>query len=206
MRAKLCVHSPEARASIQADSIPTMPRRSGTATRDSIAAAASTLFRQRGYAGTSVREIAAAAEVDPALVIRHFGAKQLLFLETMHLTLDDEPLFDVPIELLGRRFIEVLLDSDEDTRGAYLALVRGSAEPEIAERLRTVHNDTFVAPLRGRLSGPGADLRARLAAALVGGLLYSLWVVGDEQLLATDHAEIADRYGALLQDILTPRS
>jgi AcrR family transcriptional regulator len=182
-----------------------MARRSGTDTRESIRSAASALFRRQGYAGTSVREIAAAAEVDPALVIRHFGAKQLLFLETMHVTIDDEPLFDVPLELLGRRFIEVLLESDDDVRGAYLALVRGSAEPEIAERLTTVHNETFVAPLRSRLGGPEADLRARLAAALVGGLLYALWVVGDEPLLATDHAEIADRYGVLLQDILTPR-
>ncbi|MFC0682692.1 TetR family transcriptional regulator [Lysobacter korlensis] len=182
-----------------------MARRTASATRESIRSAASTLFRQQGYAGTSVREIAALAEVDPALVIRHFGAKQVLFLETMHVTLDDEPLFDVPIESLGRRFIEVLLDSDEDVRGAYLALVRGSAESEIAQRLTTVHNETFVAPLRNRLSGPDADLRARLAAALVGGLLYALWVVGDEQLLATDHADIADRYGRLLQDILTPR-
>ena len=181
-----------------------MARRSGTATRESIRSAASTLFRQRGYAGTSVREIASLAEVDPALVIRHFGAKQLLFLDTMHPTIDDEPLFDVPLDKLGRRFIEVLLDSDEDTRGAYLALVRGSSEPEIGERLTTVHNETFVAPLRDRLNGQDADLRARLAAALVGGLLYALWVVGDEQLLATDPREIADRYGALLQQILTP--
>jgi AcrR family transcriptional regulator len=182
-----------------------MARRSGTDTRESIRSAASALFRRQGYAGTSVREIAALAEVDPALVIRHFGAKQLLFLETMHLTLDDEPLFDVPVEVLGRRFIEVLLNADEDTRGAYLALVRGSAEPEIAERLTTVHNEAFIAPLRDRLSGPDADLRARLAAALVGGLLYALWVVGDEQLLAADPRELADRYGALLQDLLTPR-
>jgi AcrR family transcriptional regulator len=183
-----------------------MARRNGTETRESIRAAASTLFRQQGYAGTSVREIAALAEVDPALVIRHFGRKQLLFLETMHLSIDDEPLFDVPIESLGRRFIEVLLDSDDDLRGAQLALVRGSGERQIAERLRAVHNEAFVAPLRARLSGPDADLRARLAAALVGGLLYALWVVGDEQLLATDPREIADRYGRLLQDILTPGS
>src|SRR3712207_581702 len=115
-----------------------MARRTATDTRERIRSAASTLFRQQGYAGTSVREIAALAEVDPAVVIRHFGAKQVLFLETMHVTLDDEPLFDVPLESLGRRFIEVLLDSDDDVRGAYLALVRGSAESDIAERLTTV--------------------------------------------------------------------
>jgi len=58
--------------------------------------------------------------------------------------------------------------------------------------------------LRDRLSGPDAELRARLAAALVGGLLYSLWVVGDEELLATDHHELVTRYGGLLQTLITP--
>jgi hypothetical protein len=58
--------------------------------------------------------------------------------------------------------------------------------------------------LRARLHGDDAELRARLAAALVGGLLYSLWVVGDEQLLATDRRELVSRYGGLLQTLITP--
>jgi AcrR family transcriptional regulator len=39
-------------------------------TRDVIARQAQELFDERGYAGTSVRAIAAAAGIDPALVIR----------------------------------------------------------------------------------------------------------------------------------------
>ena len=52
--------------------------------------------------------------------------------------------------------------------------------------------------------GPDADLRARLAAAVVGGLLYALWVVGDETLAAAGRRELIVRYGALLQSVLTP--
>ena len=54
------------------------------------------------------------------------------------------------------------------------------------------------------LEGPDAELRSRLAAALVGGLLYSLWVVGDEELIAAGRAELVRRYGALLQELITP--
>jgi AcrR family transcriptional regulator len=180
--------------------------RSAAATRDRIRSAAAALFRERGFSRTSVRDIAARAESDPALVIRHFGSKERLFLDTVALTIDDEPLLDVPLESLGRRFVEVLLDGVEETRGVYLALVQGSDEPEIGARLRRAHEDTFVRPLRARLQGPDADLRARLAAAMVGGLLHSLWVVGDEHLLAADHAVLASRYGALLQELLTPRA
>lgn len=181
-----------------------MDRRSGSETRERIRAAAAALFRDRGYAHTSVRDIAARAETDPALVIRHFGSKGALFLDTVALTMDDEPLLDVPVEALGRRFIAMLLSGGEETRRVYLALVQGSDEPEIAARLRRMHEETFVRPLRSRLQGSDADLRARLAAAIVGGLLYSLWIVGDEQLLATDRGELTDRYGALLQQVLTP--
>jgi hypothetical protein len=74
----------------------------------------------------------------------------------------------------------------------------------VGPHLRETHDAAFVAPLRSRLEGPDAELRARLAAALVGGLLYSLWVVGDEVLLAADRAEVVRRYGALLQALLTP--
>ncbi|CAM5357653.1 hypothetical protein SGRIM128S_05063 [Streptomyces griseomycini] len=86
----------------------------------------------------------------------------------------------------------------------FLALVRGSNEPQIHERLRDTHEHVFIAPLRRRLSGPDADVRARMAAALAGGLLYALWVAGDEGLLRTDRTELVSRYGALFQGVLTP--
>ncbi len=181
-----------------------MERRSAAATRERIREAGLALFRERGFARTSVRDIAARAEADPALVIRHFGSKEALFLDTVALTIDDEPLLDVPVESLGRRFVEVLLDGAPETRGVYLALVQGSDEPEIAARLRRVHEETFVRPLRARLSGEDADVRARLAAAIIGGLLYALWVVEDEALLAGGGAALVERYGALLQQVLTP--
>lgn len=181
-----------------------MAKGTAAGTRERIRVAAAVLFRERGIAGTSVRQIAAAAEIDPALVIRHFGSKEVLFLESMQIDPEHQPLFDAPVSEMGRRCIESLFDFAADTRATYLALVRGSTEPAIAERLSAAHLDTFVAPLRSRLSGPDVDLRARLAAALVGGLLYSMWVVGDEVLLATDQADIVVRYGALLQQLITP--
>ena len=73
-----------------------------------------------------------------------------------------------------------------------------------ARALREAHESSFVAPLLARLDGPDAELRARLAAALVGGLLYSLWVVGDDTLAAADRTDLVATYGALLQRLITP--
>lgn len=173
-------------------------------TKDAIRDAAARMFPEGGYTGTSVRDIAAAAGVDAALVIRHFGSKERLFLETMQLELDAQPLLDGPIDTLGERYIAFVTTPDEQVRGIFLALLRASQSDGVAPRLREIHETAFVAPLLSRLEGPDAELRARLAAALVGGLLYALWVVGDERLLAADPAELAHRYGSLLQKLISP--
>ena len=55
-------------------------RRAGdSGTRDAILDAATKLFSQRGYQGSSLRAIAAAAGVDPALIRHFFGGKDTLF-------------------------------------------------------------------------------------------------------------------------------
>ena len=166
--------------------------------------AATQLFAEKGYAATSVRDIGAVAGVDPSLVIRHFGSKEQLFIDTMKLDLDHNPMMAGPLESLGERYIEFILTADDQVRGVFLALLRASDSGGIGSELRSAHEDAFVAPIKQRLDGDDADLRARLAGSLVGGLLYSLWVVGDETLAATDHHQIVRRYGALLQALITP--
>lgn len=171
--------------------------------REAIQGAATLLFTRRGYAGTSVRDIAQAASVDPALVIRYFGSKEALFVNVMQLEWD-ERFGDVSLNGLGEHFLRSLLGTEDEVRGVFLALLRASDAGAVNHRLREVHEETFVAPLRARMSGADADLRARLAASLVGGLLYTLWVVGDDVLAAADHEEVVRRYGALLQALITP--
>jgi AcrR family transcriptional regulator len=174
-------------------------------TKDAIWNAAAELFGEQGYASTSVRDIAARAGIDASLVIRHFGSKENLFLDTMKLDLAVNALRDFPVDTLGERFIDLMLTTDDQVRGVYLALLRASGTDAMDTRLREAHEESFVAPLRSRLTGADAEIRARLAAALVGGLLYSLWAVGDETLLAADHDSVVRRYGALLQELITPR-
>lgn len=178
-------------------------REPGT-TRTAIWNAAHRLFSERGYAGTPLRDIASEAGVDAALIIRHFTSKEELFLQTMRLEEEQRAMVDGPIEGLGEHFIEYVLTAEDQVRAVFLALLRASDSEGVSSRLREAHEEFFIGPIRARLDGPDAELRARLAAALVGGLLYSLWVVGDEQLAAADPREVIRRYGALLQQLLTP--
>ncbi|WP_445055202.1 TetR/AcrR family transcriptional regulator [Streptomyces sp. SAS_269] len=52
-------------------------------TRESIVSAARTLFLERGYRRTTLRAVAGAVGVDPALIAYHFGSKKGLFAEVM---------------------------------------------------------------------------------------------------------------------------
>lgn len=54
------------------------------ATRSTILAAALRVFASVGYERATIRSIAAAADVDPALVVHHFGNKQSLFAAVHH--------------------------------------------------------------------------------------------------------------------------
>lgn len=173
-------------------------------TREAIADAAADLFTRNGYSATSVREIARAAEADPAMVIRHYGSKEQLFLHTMQLQPGDELRFDEPSETLSERIVEYVLDADERLRAVYLELIRASDAGHVGSALTAAHEENFVAPLVAVLPGADAELRARLVAAMVGGLMYALWIVEDETLLRTDRAAVIARYAPALQTLITP--
>lgn len=183
-----------------------MPRRTGVAadTRQLIWDAARGLFAAGGYAGTSVRDIAAEAGVDPALVVRHFGGKEQLFLDTMRLD-DDDPLelLHGDLATMGERMVRRILDADDQLRSIYVALVRAGDSGGITSRLHGIHDQGFVEPLLARLEGPDRELRARLVASTVGGLMYSLWLVRDERLTADPEA-LVRRLGAEIQRLVTP--
>jgi AcrR family transcriptional regulator len=175
-----------------------------TTKRAAILAAASTLFVDRGYAGTSLRDIGRAADADAALVIHHFGSKDGLFLAVLESVGPQHPISEGPLDSLGERFIRFVLDAGPQVRSTFLAMLRAADSDSINEELRRQHELAFVRPLRARLTGADADLRASLAAGLVGGLLYALWVVGDETLLAADHDQVVAKYGRLLQELIDP--
>lgn len=171
--------------------------------REAIARVATRLFAQHGYAGTSLRMIAAEVGLDPALTIRYFGSKESLFLETISLDGRFATLFEGPIDDLGRRILLSLLNGRDTTMLDYFAaLVRCSDLALVQQRLRDTAATGFLAPLIRRLGGAGADLRARLILAQVNGLLVQLAVVVDPVLRAQSAEQIADAYAPALQALI----
>jgi AcrR family transcriptional regulator len=174
-----------------------------TGTRAAIAAAARELFEQRGFTATSVRAIAAGVGVDPALVIRHFGSKEQLFVEVLGLSGDAGPALDGPLETLGRRLAEFVLDPDrEQERRAYATMVRASDHDAVRSCLRDTVREQFIDRLAGRLPGPDASARAELIAAQIGGLMQAWPAVGDDLLAAVGLQRVVELYGSAIQQLV----
>ena len=110
-----------------------------------ILAAARTEFAEHGSAGTTIRAVARAADVDPALVYHYFGSKEALldaattpprkWLDAIAET------YATPTAELGPQLLRLMLESwsDHDIGPTLQAIVLTAAhEPKTREKLRTI--------------------------------------------------------------------
>lgn len=166
-------------------------------TRDTILAIARRRFAIRGYDATSLRDIAAEAQVDPALIIHYFGTKEGLFGAATGLPdglsglLEDLavlPLHDFT-QALVRAYLE-LIDSD-GSRNAILALVRSAVSNDNAAAILRQFLTAEMLPVIGRLTRhPDAPLRASLVAAQLIGIATQRHVIRLEPLVRASPDEI----------------
>ncbi len=126
----------------------TAPRRTGrrpgdSGAREAILREARQSFGSAGFSGTTIRGVARAAGVDPALVHHYFGTKDELFAASLELPFD--PSVVVPALLaegmdgLGERVVRTFLGIWDATpgQGPLLALLRSAVSDErAAESLR----------------------------------------------------------------------
>ncbi len=186
-------------------------RRPGTSgTREAIAAAASGLFAERGYDRTSVRSIAAAADVDPALVTHFFGSKAELFVAVVQLPVPPALIIAQVVEgdrrHAGERLARFLLGILEDPRGraTITGIVRAAAsEPRAAELVRELITREILTPMAAALGADQPELRAALAGSQIVGLVMARYVVGVPPLAAAPPGVVAAAIAPTLQRYLT---
>lgn len=180
-------------------------RPAGRATRDAIAAAAKELFTEHGYDGASVRAIAAKAGIDPALVIRHFGSKEELFLEVVDQREKFTQVFEGRLEDLGRQLVGVYLgEAGAELRQTFLLLTGAAHHEKIRSALIERTREVIVEPLAARLEGDNRETRVMLAMSAISGMLTGLHLYGARELVEADREFLEETYGAAIQKILTP--
>lgn len=181
------------------------PRRDrSAAVKDEIRAAAARLFTERGFEATGIRDIAAAADVNPAIVIRHFGSKETLFIETVDGSGALKAMIEGPVDELGRRVVhQILMGRRRGGLSVFGTVVRASGKADIRSSLQASMIERFVTPIVPLIEREDAELRAHLFAAQLVGLMTALVVYDDEYLRSAPVDEVVELYGGGLQRLLT---
>jgi AcrR family transcriptional regulator len=156
--------------------------------------AARTLFAQRGYDRTTLRQVAEQAGVDAALVARYFGGKEGLYLAVFSSERLPEPSGDARdlAERLLRRW-------DEAGPGPMVqALLRPELDESIRRQMLELNEERMVGPVVAELEAAGIP-QARLRAELLMASLTGVGVIRAAGSLSTLSAVSRDELLELLR-------
>jgi AcrR family transcriptional regulator len=146
------------------------PVRDAQRTRAAILLAAQEAFSVRGYADTGVRDITAAAGVNPALVSRYFGSKEGLFEAALDELLDTEILAAAPRENFGEAIVELLTRGRAGRRNPLPMIMLATAHPAARAIAEALLQRRVVEPLARWFGGAQAKARAARFMLLASGL------------------------------------
>ena len=190
---------------------PAGTRTGGTETRERILGAARTEFSARGYDRTSIRSIAKAAAVDPALVHHYFGTKEQIFGASIEVSF--APALQVPEAMMsggpaqaGERMARFVFGIWEDpaTRDPLLAILRSALTNETAAGVfRDMITRRLLSRVAGELRGPDPQLRVQLAVAQMIGVAMLRYVVKVEPIASADMDTVVAMVAPTLQGYLT---
>jgi AcrR family transcriptional regulator len=178
-------------------------------TRGRILEAARAAFAERGYEATSVRSVATAAGVDPALVHHYFGSKQRLFVAAVDFPVDVRTAVPAvlagPREGLGERFVRFVVTvwDTPEVRPLLTGVVRSATtDPVAAMMLRRLLTDGPLGALAHEIGTPDAAARAALAGSQLVGLVIARYVMSPEPLASMSPDELAAAVGPTVERYL----
>ncbi|BBZ03886.1 TetR family transcriptional regulator [Mycolicibacterium chitae] len=163
--------------------------RDADATRATILATARAQFGAHGFERTTIRSVAAAAEVDPALVMHYFGSKANLFAEASRLEIPFPDLSDTPPDRIADALVP-LLEQVWGSDGAFIPLLRAAATNKVAADTLL---EVFVQQVAPALAAAAVDRpaeRAALVGSQVLGIVLARNIVGVPPLVAMDTADL----------------
>ncbi|UVO53654.1 TetR/AcrR family transcriptional regulator [Sphingomonas sp. SUN039] len=141
--------------------------RDAARTAQSILRAAQELFAAQGYTTTGVREVAALAGVNSALVRRYFGSKEGLLRAAVEEFLIIDVFFEGNRGDFGARSVRLLLNA-ETLPNPVAMMILATADPAARALCADLLHDKIIKPLAEWLGGADALARA--------GQLNLLWV------------------------------
>lgn len=177
-------------------------------TEAAILAAARELFAERGFQGTSIRAVAAAAGIDPALVMQYFGNKDGLFAAAARSTVELDPLLEATSHELPRAALGHVLAGYEDPqrRDSSVALLRSSlTHPTALEVMREEVIGPAQSTVARTIGGQDAELRAAVLNACTLGLTIARYIFRIPVLARASQEDLERIMEPALRAIVEPR-
>ncbi|RSN17055.1 TetR/AcrR family transcriptional regulator [Streptomyces sp. WAC 01325] len=199
-------------ASESPDEPPRRRRRDPEGHRAAIIEAARHTFAERGYARTTLREIARRAGVTHGLITRHFASKERLFLAAVPGNRDLEQVAAGDPETLPDRIAEAFvrrLETDA-VNDPLIALLRSAASDERAaahllvamqEHSAVVYR-SILSPGESALPGDDLDTRVALVGAQMIGVAFSRYIARTEPLASMPPDRLTEHLTRILRQIL----
>ncbi|MFJ6027453.1 TetR family transcriptional regulator [Pseudarthrobacter sp. NPDC092424] len=187
-------------------------RRSGTtASRDHILEAARRLFAEHGFEGTSLRQVARAAGVDPAMVHHFFTGKDELFALSVELPADPEQVLSGVVDSDPQRRGELVVRAvlrlwESPAQPGLVAFIRGTLGSKAKTTLlREMVTRTIISRIIAGLPGTPEELalRGNLVATQMVGLMMVRYVVRLEPLASAPADEVVRLVAPNVQRYLT---
>ena len=186
-------------------------RRPGTGdTREAILAAAREEFAARGFDRATIRGIATAAGVDPALVLHYFGCKAQLFGDAISFPVEPAEILRrsaaTGADSIGATLVRSYLDSwdDQENRPRLVALLRSAMTNDAAlEQVRGYLDRKIFGPVTRELALPDGELRATLVGSQLIGLAMMRYVTRIEPLASASKDDLVAAIGPSIQRYLT---
>ncbi|MGK5553057.1 TetR family transcriptional regulator [Actinomadura kijaniata] len=183
-------------------------RRPGpTETREEILAAARGLFAEKGYDGASLRAIARAAGVDPALVHHFYGSKEGVFIAAMRFPIDPAELLptimSAPREELGETMVRVFhrIWDDPEGRAPILAMLRSAMTNEKAAAMMREFVSSALFARASELRGVPLE-RVNAAVGQMIGVAMLRYVLRVEPIASLTEDELVELLAPTLQRYL----
>jgi AcrR family transcriptional regulator len=175
--------------------------------------AARAAYARRGYLGTTLKGVAAAAGVAPDVVRRYYDNREALFAAAMRLPFDPATsvaqLLAPGIDGLGERMVRVTLRmlDDPETREQLAAMVRdGAGATQATASLREFLESSVVDRLASGLGVPDARMRVTLATSYLVGIAATRYVLRIEPIASATEDEIVALVAPAVQSALTTRT
>jgi AcrR family transcriptional regulator len=184
------------------------PGESGT--REAILDAARAAFAESGYDRTTIRGVAAAAGVDPALVMHYFGSKEGLFEAALELPVRPSEVFArgaaAGLDQIGATVVRAFLEAWEppEERLRLMAMLRSAMTNDTAmAKIRGLLVREIFGPITQTLGVPDAQFRATLVGSQFIGLAIMRFVGRVEPLASASVDELVAAIGPTVQRCLT---